>query len=78
MKDDPRQKQTQWFAVGFVTRTLFLCAVPSVLFAFLGRWIDKQWSLSFPVATLSGLILALLVIYRLVLREAARYRAFFS
>lgn len=78
MKGEHSQKYSRAFAFAFVTRTLLLCIVPSVLFAFLGRWIDTQMSWSWPLATLGGLFLALLVVYWLVLREAARYRAFFS
>ncbi len=78
MKDVNAQKSAKIFAIALVSRTLLLCTVPSVVFALAGRWIDHKLDLHWPVATLVGLVLALVVVYRLVLREADRYRAFFS
>lgn len=78
MKDVNAQKSPKIFAIALVSRTLLLCTVPSIVCALAGRWIDHKLDLHWPVATLGGLILALGIVYRLVLREAERYRAFFS
>lgn len=66
------------FALSFTARTLFLCFIPSAGFAFLGRWIDRRFDIGWPMATVLGLFFSLYVIYRLMLKEAKRYRAFFT
>lgn len=55
-----------------------MCLIPPAFFALGGRWIDQRLGLHLPVATFVGLFFALFVVYRLMLREAARYRTLFS
>lgn len=74
----PKQQMTGVVALAFTSRTILLCILPSTFFAYAGRWIDARFSFLSPVATLVGLFLALYVVYRLMLREAKRYRTFFS
>ncbi|MBP9762913.1 AtpZ/AtpI family protein [Patescibacteria group bacterium] len=78
MKAERSQKALMLLGLQFTTRIVILCLIPSVVCAFLGRWIDKHFHLAWPFATVLGLFLSLYIIYRLMLREAQRYRQFFS
>ena len=59
---DPSAKKkpdfTQWQALEIVWDLLFSIAVPTVLFALLGRWLDKRYGTS-PWFVGIGLVLAL-------------------
>ena len=74
----PKKSMTGVFALAFTSRVILLCFLPSAFFAYVGRWIDTRLGFSLPIATLVGLFLALYVVYLLMLREAKRYRTFFS
>lgn len=72
------QKSLTVLGLQFTTRIIVLCLAPSAVCALLGRWIDKTFQFTWPFATVLGLFLSLYLIYRLMLREAQRYRELFS
>jgi len=63
-KGDP----TQWQALEWVWELLFGIAVPTTLFALGGRWLDTRYSTA-PWFTVSGLILALVVVGAFVMKK---------
>jgi len=56
-------------ALGFVTDVFISVAVPTTLFAFLGRGLDVRFH-TFPYITIVGLLLALALTATLILRKA--------
>ncbi len=70
----PKKAVNAWKATGFVWEVFFLIAVPTVLFALGGRWLDRRWHLT-PWFTLLGLLLALAVSGFLVVRKAKAFQS---
>ena len=68
----PTKKINKWQALGFVWDIFFAVAVPTVIFALAGRWLDTRWHVT-PLFTVIGLVLALAIIYVLVKRKARRF-----
>jgi F0F1-type ATP synthase assembly protein I len=60
-----------WEATEFVWQVLALVAIPTTVFALLGRWIDARYGTT-PWATLVGLVLALVIALATTLRLARR------
>lgn len=71
------QKPFWILAVGYTTRTVLLCLLPPTVFGLAGRWVDHHLRGEWPVGSIIGLFLAMYVTYRLMLREAARYKDLF-
>jgi F0F1-type ATP synthase assembly protein I len=74
MDDKPTSvnpKIGQWEAVGFVWELLIIIAVPTVLCALAGRWIDHQYGIT-PWGTVIGLILAVALSAVLVMKSAKK------
>ncbi len=69
--DQKRQPLTGLSALGFVTDVFISIALPTTLFAWIGRTLDKRWSTS-PWMTVVGFILALALSGTLVYRKAKR------
>lgn len=61
-------------ALSFVWDVIFSIAIPTTLFALLGRWLDQRWHTS-PWMTILGLILALGLAFVLVMRKAKQFLA---
>lgn len=59
-KNGDQKTVSQWQALEFVWDILFAIAVPTVLFALGGRWLDARYKTS-PLFTAIGLVLALIV-----------------
>ena len=68
----PAKKINKWQALGFVWDIFFAVAVPTVVFALAGRWLDMRWHVA-PLFSILGLALALAIIYVLVKRKARRF-----
>lgn len=49
-----------WWYLGFVTEVGLAVAIPLVVGAFVGRWLDDQW-ISAPYATLGGIVVGVIV-----------------
>lgn len=64
-----------WEAMGFVWDVLVMIAVPTVLFALAGRWLDRTLGVH-PLFTILGLVLALILAGLLVYRKAKKLAAF--
>jgi F0F1-type ATP synthase assembly protein I len=58
---EPGRDPSPFEAMEMVWDLLFAIAVPTVLFALGGRWLDRRFHLS-PLFTIVGLILSILVI----------------
>jgi uncharacterized membrane protein YfcA len=59
---------TPWEALGIVWDLLIAIAVPVVLFALLGRWLDQKYGRS-PLFTALGLVLALAIVVVIVQKK---------
>jgi len=70
-QSDQRKRITPWWAIGFVWNVFFSIALPTVLFALGGRWIDRRLETT-PWFTVIGLILSMIVVVLLVRRQARR------
>lgn len=68
----PKKKINKWQALGFVWEIFFTVAVPTIVFALAGRWLDTRWHVT-PLFSIIGLALALAIIYILVKRQARRF-----
>ena len=77
MPDSSVDRRSWLFAVEFAGRIVVATAAPAVICGFAGRWIDRRMGFSWPIATIAGLVLALAIVYRLMLREGERYRKIF-
>ena len=60
---------TQLEALGFVTDVFISVAVPTIFFAFVGKWLDTRWN-TFPYLTVIGLLIALAMTAALIMRKA--------
>ena len=63
---------SQLAAIGFVSEVFAAVAVPAVVFALGGRWLDARYNLS-PWMTILGFILAISISGAMVYRMAKRY-----
>lgn len=62
MTPDPSKRPLSTIqAMGMVWDIVLLVIVPTVLFAWGGRWLDKRYDLS-PWCTIAGFVLALIVV----------------
>lgn len=68
--DKPHQP-TIWEALGIVWDLGITIAIPVVLFALGGRWLDERSGKS-PLFTIIGLALALIVVARLVQKKGQK------
>lgn len=66
-----KKEMTIWDAISIVWDLLFTIAIPTVLFALLGRWADRRLG-STPIFLIAGLILALSAVAFLVVRKGKR------
>lgn len=57
----PKKDLTPWEALGVVWEIGTAIAIPTILFALLGRWVDRRYGTS-PFFIIAGLFLALVVI----------------
>ncbi len=57
-----------WQALELVWDLLFAIAIPTILFALGGRWLDKRFHTS-PIFLILGLVLALVVAGIIVMRK---------
>jgi len=62
-----------WKALGFVYDVLFAIAIPTVLLALAGRWLDTRWHVA-PLFSLIGLALALAVVIVLMMRKTKQLK----
>lgn len=62
---------TTWESLAFVWGILLAVAVPAIVFALGGRWLDGRFG-TFPAFTLIGLALALAVTATIVSHRATR------
>ena len=69
----PSKKFNKWQALGFVWDVFFAVAVPTVIFALIGRWLDLRWHVT-PLFSIIGLVLALAVITLLMARKIKVFR----
>lgn len=65
-------------ALGYTTRTVLLCLLPPTVFGLAGRWVDHYLRWHLPVGSITGLLFALYITYKLMAREADRYKELFS
>lgn len=65
---------TNWQALDLVWDILLAIAVPSVLFALGGRWLDQRWHTT-PLFLILGLLAALGITTLLVIRKAKKLQA---
>ena len=71
MDERPTQTVRAWQAVGFVWDLLASIAVPTILLALLGRWLDNRWHTT-PWLTVVGLVVAIVIAGLMVYRLAER------
>lgn len=57
-----------WVAMEIVWDLIITVAVPTVIFALLGRWLDQRYNTGF-VFLVIGLVLALLVVTKIILKK---------
>ena len=69
----PKKKVSQLVAAEYVWEILLAVALPPTVFAFLGRWLDKRFHHTH-LFTLIGFFLALIVVVRLMLEKAQRFK----
>ena len=62
-----------WKALGFVWDVLIAIAIPTVLFALVGRWMDTRWHIA-PLFSIIGLVLALAVVVVLMMRKTKQLK----
>ncbi|MCR4278560.1 MAG: AtpZ/AtpI family protein [bacterium] len=65
------QNPTPWEALGIVWDLTISIAVPVTFFALGGRWLDNKTGRS-PLFTIIGLILALVIIARIVMKKGKK------
>jgi len=65
--ENPRQP-TPWEALGIVWDLAITIAIPIVLFALGGRWLDGRTGRA-PLFTVIGLVLALVIVARIVQKK---------
>jgi len=68
---NPLKSATPWWAIGFVWDVFVSIALPTVVFALGGRWLDNRWHTS-PWFTLIGLLISLVAVWFLVRYQAKR------
>ncbi|HEU0050431.1 MAG TPA: AtpZ/AtpI family protein [Patescibacteria group bacterium] len=76
-KPSPDKKVSTLEAIGFVWDVLIAIAIPTVLFALGGRWMDQHWHTS-PLFAVIGLFLALAVTLVLMMRKAKKLSELFK
>lgn len=69
----PKKKVSQLVAAEYVWETLLAVALPPTVFAFVGRWLDKRFHHTH-LFTLIGFFLALIVVVRLMLEKAQKFK----
>ncbi len=69
---EPKKTIHMFEAVEYVWDVLLAVALPTTLFAYAGRWLDKRYELS-PWFTVLGLCMALFVTRALVKKQIERY-----
>ncbi|MBU2509183.1 AtpZ/AtpI family protein [Patescibacteria group bacterium] len=70
-KPTEKPKITPWIAMGIVGDLVATVAVPTVIFALLGRWMDEKFSTKFVFLTI-GLALALFIVAKIVIKKGRK------
>jgi len=68
---NPLKSAVPWWAIGFVWDVFISIALPTVVFALGGRWLDNRWHTS-PWFTLIGLTVSLVAVWFLIRHQAKR------
>lgn len=69
MDEKPRKDgMSPWIALGIVWDLIISVAIPTVIFALLGRWMDQRLGTGC-LFLIIGLVLALLVVTKIVLKK---------
>jgi F0F1-type ATP synthase assembly protein I len=68
-----KRPMTPWLALGFVWDLLLIIAVPTILCALGGRWLDQKFGVS-PLFLFIGLVVALGLTYWGVMRKARDFK----
>ncbi|MBI3956861.1 MAG: AtpZ/AtpI family protein [Candidatus Kerfeldbacteria bacterium] len=65
----PTAKTQLWRALGYAWQFGYSIAIPLVVFALAGRWLDRRWSTE-PWLLLAGILLAIISSSILLVRKA--------
>lgn len=72
----PKKSVSPLQSLGYVSELLFSIVIPTMFFAWGGRWLDRRFEIT-PFGTMVGLVIALVVVVIIVRKKAEELRALF-